>query len=180
MWLSPVAPGISTPSRRHCSAITGSGSPLHVPGSTVSSVPTTPLPVSVGATTRAGATRAGTSATTLTRKLAAADPPEFVPVTTTSSASRSASVGILTTPSASISAPPPSTEKTSASPSKTSPAATVCRPLPRTNSTSASTPATGATRVTAIAAVASVTLPATLLAVTRQLSAARSSSGTGT
>ena len=63
---------------------------------------------------------------------------------------------------------------------KAAAAATLPVAAPWTSSTSASVPlATGATRVTGSAVVVATALPATLLAVTRQVSWVRSSAATG-
>ena len=60
-------------------------------------------------------------------------------------------------------------------------ASTLPAAAPWTSVTSASVPlATGATRVTASAAVVAARLPAALVAVTRQVSSVRSSAATGT
>ena len=75
------------------------------PGIDADQAPILPLPLSAGAVTSAGAT-----ATTLSRKLAAALPPELLAVTVTVAAETSVAVGRLTTPvAASIVAPPPET-----------------------------------------------------------------------
>ena len=63
---------------------------------------------------------------------------------------------------------------------KAAAAATLPAAAPWVSSRSGSVPlATGATRVTPSAAVVATALPATLLAVTRQVSAVRSSAATG-
>jgi hypothetical protein len=128
--------------------------------------------------TSAGAAIAGT---TVTRKLTEAEPPEFAAVTVTVSPVRSVSVGIDTSPvPASMVAPAPLTAKVSPAPVKSSPAITSCGPEPWVKVTSARPVASaGGAWVTTSAVVSASTLPAALLAVTRTVSALRSSAGPG-
>ena len=123
-----MAPGMFAPSRCHCRARTGAGTPLHTPAATPSALPILPVPVRTGALTSAG----GTMATaTVTRNVVCADPPEFVAVTVTPSAARSWTVAMLTTPVAgSMLAPAPVTLKRRFAPVKSCAVGTDWTPLP--------------------------------------------------
>ena len=127
------------------------------------------------------ATGAGSAAATVTRKPTDALPPEFVAVTVTASAVRSASVGSVTRPvPASMRAPPPATAKTRPAPAKAAAAATSAGPEPCTSSRSSRPPAaTGAARRIASRGVSAATLPAAFVAVTRADSPVASSASPG-
>ena len=94
------------------------GAPLQVPGSSVTSLPMTPVPASAGGATSVGAAVIG-SAATVRRKLPTAAPPELLAVTVTVTPVRSASVEMLSSPVAgSMATPSPLTPKVRAAPEK--------------------------------------------------------------
>ena len=102
------------------------------------------LPASAGLVTstavqRAAGTAAGKSgrtASTVTRKLSDAEPPELLAVTVTRAPSTGVAVGIETRPVAgSTLAPAPVTAKRRFAPAKAAPASTVLRPAPLSRST---------------------------------------------
>jgi hypothetical protein len=117
---------MSAPSRRHCSAIAGAGSPPQAPGSTDTASPIRPAPSSVGAASSTGAIASGSAAATVTRKRLTASPPELPAVTMTSRPSRRVSVAMRTSPVAgSMLTPVPVTRKLRLSPVKSEAAFTV-------------------------------------------------------
>ena len=130
---------MATPSRHHCSAVTGAGLPSQAPASTLTAAPILPVPLSFGAVATFGATPF-----TLTLKLTETAPPELLALTVTSVAASRAEVGMLTAPvAASIVAPAPLTVKLRPAPVKARPAATDPSPS-RSSSRSARSAATGA------------------------------------
>ena len=142
--------------------------------------PITAGPASVGALTASGGTQTGLAVLTVSRKLASAEPPEFVAITVTVS-TRAVSVIRVTTPVAGlIVAAAPVTAKRRPSPAKAAAAATLAAAAPCSTVTSASmSTAIGAGQLTRIAAGSAESEPATLLAVTWQVISRPSSAATG-
>ena len=149
------------------------------------------LPASAGLVTstavqRAAGTAAGKSgrtASTVTRKLSDAEPPELLAVTVTRAPSTGVAVGIETRPVAgSTVAPAPDTEKTQRPRRRRRrPPPQSARAAPRGEAPGrrAGPTTRGAGQVTASGAVSAAAWPAALVAVTRAARSVRSSPGPG-